>query len=215
MYADAKIKRFCRSVRSRMRRAVVSWLRSGRSRPTIDCGLARLMRAAPDRHRDYVCSPVAVGVDGARSFDAERIDGLHDRSSDRAGGYRHRALLLFAVSQNRFRADIRHALAGCGADDRMDLAGAIAQFPDRRGTSAGVDSRRDLALVPLSLGRASADLGSSSARANQSRCECNWGAADAGRRLNIGRDLSYLRIGLRLPRAGARVAMSALGRGSS
>jgi hypothetical protein len=92
----------------------------------------------------------------------------------------------------------------------MDLAGAIAQFPDRRGTSAGVDSRRDLALVPLSLGRASAGLGSSSARANQSRCDCDWGAANAGRRLKIGRDLSYLCVGLRLPRAGACVAMSAL-----
>jgi hypothetical protein len=75
------------------------------------------MRAAPDRHRDNVCGPVAVGVDGARSFDAERIDSLHDRSSDRAGGYRHRALLLFAVSQDRFCVDIRHALAGCDADD--------------------------------------------------------------------------------------------------
>src|SRR6202048_3968408 len=110
------------------------------------------MRAAPDRYRDNVRSPVAVGVDGARSFDAERIDGLHDRSSDCASGYRHRALLLFAVSQNRFCVDICHALAGCGADDRMDLAGAVAQFPDWRGTCAGVDSRRDLALVPLSLG---------------------------------------------------------------
>jgi hypothetical protein len=89
---------------------------------------SELLRAAPDRHRDHVCSPLAVGVDGARLSDAQGIDGLHDRRSDRACGDRYRALLLFEISQDRFRVDIGDAVVGCGADDRMDLAGDLSPF---------------------------------------------------------------------------------------
>jgi len=113
------------------------------------------MREAPDRHRDHVCSPLAAGVDGARLFDAQRIDGLHDRRSDRAGRCRHRALLLFAISDDRFRGDMRDALAARGADDRMDLAGAVARLPDWSSISASADSRCGLALAPLPISRAS------------------------------------------------------------
>ena len=112
------------------------------------------MRAPPDRRRHHVCSPLAVGVDGARLSDAQGIDGLHDRRSDRACGDRYRALLLFEISQDRFRVDIGDAVVGCGADDRMDLAGAVARFPDWCGSSAGVDRRRNLALAPLPLAQA-------------------------------------------------------------
>ena len=113
------------------------------------------MREAPDRHRDHVCSPLAAGVDGARLFDAQGIDGLHDRRSDRAGRCRHRALLLFTISDDRFRGDMCDALAARGADDRMDLAGAIAWLPDWSSVSARADSRCGLALAPLPLWRAS------------------------------------------------------------
>ena len=104
------------------------------------------MREAPDRHRDHVCSPLAAGVDGARLFDAQGIDGLHDRRSDRAGRCRHRALLLFTISDDRFRGDMR---------DALDLAGAIAWLPDWSSVSARADSRCGLALAPLPLWRAS------------------------------------------------------------
>ena len=48
----------------------------------------------------------------------------------------------------------RDALAARGADDRMDLAGAVARLPDWSSVSAS-DSRCGLALAPLPLWRAS------------------------------------------------------------
>ena len=83
------------------------------------------MRAAPDRHRDHVCSPLAVRVDGARPPDAQGIDGLHDRRGDCAGGDRYRPLLLFAIPHDRFRIDIGDTLVDCGVDHRLDLASAV------------------------------------------------------------------------------------------
>ena len=125
------------------------------------------MRAAPGRHRDHVCSPVAAGVDDARSSDAQGIDGLHDRGRDGAGGDRYRALLLSEISQDRFRGHLGHTLAGGGTDDRVDLAGAVAEFLDWRGTGAGADRRRDPALAPLPLARGSAEY-RAAARADRS-----------------------------------------------
>jgi hypothetical protein len=93
---------------------------------------ARLMPAKPDRRRDHVRSPLALRVNGGRSSDAQRIDDLHDRRS--AGGGRHWALLLFAISQDRFRGDICDALAGGGSGNRMHLAGAAAKFHNRCST---------------------------------------------------------------------------------
>ena len=83
------------------------------------------MRAPPDRHRHHVCSPLAVRVDGARLFDAQGIDGLHDRRGDRAGGDRYRTFLLFAIPHDRFCIDIGDTLVDCGVDHRVDLAGAV------------------------------------------------------------------------------------------
>ena len=109
------------------------------------------MRAAPDRHRDHVRSPLAVGVDGARLSDAEGIDGLHDRGRDRAGGDRHRTLLLFAIPHDRFRIDIGDTLVDCGVDHRVDLAGAVTWFYDWRGISTGIGSGSNFALASLPL----------------------------------------------------------------
>jgi hypothetical protein len=109
------------------------------------------MCAPPDRHRDHVCSPLAAGVDGARLFDAQGIDGLHDRGGDRAGGDRYRALLLFAIPHDRFRIDIGDTLVDCGVDDRVDLAGAVTWFYDWCGVGTGINSGSNFALASLPL----------------------------------------------------------------
>jgi hypothetical protein len=109
------------------------------------------MRAPPDRHRDHVCGPLAVRVDGARSSDPQGVDGLHDRRGDRAGGDRHRTLLLFAIPHDRFRIDIGDTLVDCGADHRVDLAGAVTRFHDWRGIGTGIGGGRNLALASLPL----------------------------------------------------------------
>jgi hypothetical protein len=49
------------------------------------------------------------------------------------------------------RIDFVLILTTLGADDGMDLAGAVAGFPDRRGIGAGVDRRRHPALASLPL----------------------------------------------------------------
>src|SRR5665213_2055059 len=115
----------------------------------------RFTRAAPDRHRHDVRSPLAVGVNGARLFDAQGIDSLHDRRGDRAGGDRHGALLLFAIPPDRFRIDIGNTLVGRGADHRVDLAGAVAWLLGWRGIGAGINSGSNLALAPLPVEQAS------------------------------------------------------------
>ena len=109
------------------------------------------MRAPPDRRRHHVCSPLAVGVDGARLSDAQGINGLHDRRGDSAGGDRYSTCLLFAIPHHRFRIDTGDALADCGVDNRVDLAGAVTWFYDRRGSSAGFNSGSDFALASLPL----------------------------------------------------------------
>ena len=109
------------------------------------------MRAPPDRHRHHVCSPLAVRVDGARLFDAQGIDGLHDRRGDRAGGDRYSTFLLFAIPHDRFRIDIDDTLVDCGVDDRVDFTGAVAWFYGWCGVSTGIDSGSDFALASLPL----------------------------------------------------------------
>lgn len=112
------------------------------------------MRAPPDRRRHHVCSPLAVGVDGARLCDAQGIDGLHDRRGDSAGGDQYSTFLLFAIPHDRFRIDIGDTLVDCGVDDRVDLAGAATWFYDRRGSSTGFNSGSDSALASLPLASA-------------------------------------------------------------
>ncbi|MDX6462217.1 MAG: hypothetical protein QOE55_5914 [Acidobacteriaceae bacterium] len=111
----------------------------------------RFMRAPPDRHRHHVCGPLAVGVDGARPFDAQGIDGLHDRRGDRARGDRYSTFLLFAIPHDRFRIDIGDTLVDCGVDNRVDLAGAVTWFYDWRGISTGINSGSNFALASLPL----------------------------------------------------------------
>ena len=109
------------------------------------------MRAPPDRRRHHVCSPLAVRVDGARLFDAQGIDGLHDRRGDRAGGDRYSTFLLFAIPHDRFRIDIGDPLVDCGVDHRVDLAGAATWFYDWRGICAGISGGSNFALASLPL----------------------------------------------------------------
>ena len=110
-----------------------------------------LERAPPDRHCHHVCGPLAVGVDGARPFDAQGIDGLHDRRSDRAGGDWYGTCLLFAIPHDRFRIDIGDTLVDCGVDSRVDLAGAVTRFYDRRGIGTGTGRGSNFALGSLPL----------------------------------------------------------------
>ena len=67
------------------------------------CRLLRgLMRAASDRHRGHVFGPLAVGLNGRRYFDAQGIDGLPDRRSNRSSGLRYCDLLLASSPQVDF-----------------------------------------------------------------------------------------------------------------
>jgi hypothetical protein len=123
----------------------------------FDCSCERVaqvlhfVRAPPGRHCHHVCGPLAVRVDGARPSDAQGIDGLHDRCGYRSGGDWYRTFLLFAVPHDRFRVDIGDTLVDCGVDARVDLAGAVTQFYDRRGISTGIGSGSDFALGSLPL----------------------------------------------------------------
>jgi hypothetical protein len=71
---------------------------------------------------------MAIGVDGDRHFDAQGIDGLHDRRRHGSDRDRDRALLLPAISDDRFHDDIRGVLAGGNDCDRMDIAEAVPAY---------------------------------------------------------------------------------------
>jgi hypothetical protein len=74
-------------------------------------------------------------------------------------GDRDRALLLPAISDDRFHDDIRGVLAGGSARDRMDIAEAVAGLHHRWGVATGLDRRCGPALAPLSFRRELADVG--------------------------------------------------------
>ena len=96
---------------------------------------------------------------GDRHFDAQGIDGLHDRRRHGSDRDRDRALLLPAISDDRFHDDIRGVLAGSGDCDRMDIAEAVAGLHHCWGIGTGRDHRCGPALAPLSFQRELADIG--------------------------------------------------------
>ena len=114
------------------------------------CRLLRgLMRAASDRHRGHVFGPLAVGLNGRRYFDAQGIDGLPDRRSNRSSGLRYCDLLLASSPQGRFRDDNYGALAGRIDGDRINFTSATARLHDPRRVGPADDRRRSAALASL------------------------------------------------------------------
>ena len=123
------------------------------SRASVAVGLCRLlrglMRAASGRHRGHVFGPLAVGLNGRRYFDAQRIDGLPDRCSNRSSGLRYCDLLLASSPQGRFRDDNYGALAGRIDGDRINFTSATARLHDPRCVGPADDRRRSAALASL------------------------------------------------------------------